>query len=74
MIGPKITVKKSCFDCDVCVSEKYRCQSDSGYDLYCAHPEFKERKRFGDSDWSTPEWCPELNAKSNFCRINATKK
>ena len=58
MIGPKVTTQRSCFDCEVCVSESYRVQSDSGQDVYCTHPSLAERKRIGDTNWETPDWCP----------------
>lgn len=58
MLGPKVTTHRSCFDCEVCVSESYRVQSDSGQDVYCTHPSLAERKRIGDTNWETPDWCP----------------
>src|ERR1700679_3986849 len=69
-IGPEVTIKKSCFNCKVCTSESYRCQSDSGSDVYCSHPAFKDmpsgRKRIGDTTWETPEWCPaKTSAKAS---------
>ena len=56
--GPEVTVKYSCFNCKFEVSESYRCQGDSGQDVYCTHPSFSERKRVGDTSWSTPDFCP----------------
>lgn len=55
--GPKITIKRSCFECCHCISESYTCQSDSGHDVYCGA---MEKKRIGDTNWSTPDWCPLL--------------
>lgn len=60
MIGPKIEVKRSCTDCEVCQSESYAVQGDSGFRVYCAHPSLPQRKRIGDTAWSTPDWCPVI--------------
>lgn len=57
-IGPKATIKRSCADCEVCQGERYTCQSDSGTDVYCAHPSLPVRRIIGDSRWDTPPWCP----------------
>lgn len=57
-IGPKTTVKRSCADCEVCQGERYTCQSDSGRDVYCAHPSLPQRRIIGDTRWDTPQWCP----------------
>jgi hypothetical protein len=67
-IGPKITIRRSCADCAVCQGERYTCQSDSGTDVYCAHPSFPQRRIIGDSRWDTPQWCPagpELAARAD---------
>lgn len=58
-IGPKVSLSlnKTCFSCKYERSESYRCQSDSGHDVYCDHPEVNG-KRIGDSSWNTPDWCP----------------
>lgn len=63
MHGPKVTVSLSCFECDFCKTEWYTYQSDSGTDVYCIHPNTydtvaTEHKLIGDSNWSTPQWCP----------------
>lgn len=63
MQGPRLKVEMSCFDCDYCVGESYRCQGDSGTDVYCIHPSMADtvatpRKLIGDTNWSTPAWCP----------------
>lgn len=58
--GPREEISRSCNGCRACVSESYRCQSDSGQDVYCAHPALPERKRIGDTTWSTPDWCPMI--------------
>jgi hypothetical protein len=57
MIGPKI--KHHCMGCECHEQERYQCQGDSGFDHYCKHPDFPERKSIGDS-YITPEWCPVL--------------
>lgn len=56
--GPRITIKASCFGCPFEQSESYRVQSDSGSDVYCAHPSFENRQRVGDTIWDTPDFCP----------------
>lgn len=56
--GPKVTISFSCSDCQYCKSESYRCQGDSGHDVFCEHPNFEERKRVGDTNWNTPDYCP----------------
>ena len=63
MEGPKVTIKLSCFDCDFCTGESYYCQGDSGTDVYCIHPSAvdavaTQRRQVGDSNWTTPGWCP----------------
>lgn len=63
MKGPRVEVKLNCFDCDYCVGESYACQGDSGTDVYCIHPSVVDttaapRNVIGDSNWSTPLWCP----------------
>ena len=60
--GPRITVKLSCFDCKHESSENYQVQGDSGHKVFCTHPAVaKQPRRIGDTDWSTPMWCPFLN-------------
>lgn len=56
--GPRIQIKASCFDCVHCISESYRVQGDSGYNVYCNHPKFPEKKHISSSSWNTPDWCP----------------
>jgi len=56
--GPTVKISYSCFECTYCTSERYRCQGDSGSDVYCEHPDFKEKKSVGDTNWSTPDFCP----------------
>lgn len=57
-IGPEITIRKSCSGCKYCVTEHYHVQGDSGFDKYCCHPTFEERRYIGLS-WNTPDFCPE---------------
>ena len=67
-IGPKTTIKRSCFDCEVCQTERYSCQGDSGTDVYCAHPSLPKRRIIGDTQWDTPTWCPaqpEITARAD---------
>lgn len=61
--GPTERITRRCSDCKACVSESYKCQSDSGHDVYCAHPSLPERKLIGDTTWSTPDWCPAIAAR-----------
>ena len=55
MIGPKITIQASCYNCEHCRTERYAVQGDSGTDVSCAAV---ENKPVGDSCWDTPAWCP----------------
>ena len=56
--GPKVTVRRSCSDCEACNSESYAVQGDSGHYVYCEHPSLPESKYIGDTNWNTPHWCP----------------
>lgn len=56
--GPKITLSVSCFGCQYEKSESYRCQGDSGQNVYCTHSALTERTYVGDTRWDTPAWCP----------------
>lgn len=56
-IGPSVTVKRSCMGCKYERSQSYRVQGDSGHDIFCDHPE-AGGKTVGDTNWSTPDWCP----------------
>lgn len=68
-VGPDVKIEMSCTGCDVCTSEHYVCQSDSGYDIYCNHLLFvnkpNSRKRIGTSR-DTPTWCPAYVDSSNL--------
>lgn len=55
MIGPKVTIKLSCFECVHCASTSYTCQGDSGSDVYC---KAMDNRTIGDTTWNTPDWCP----------------
>jgi hypothetical protein len=59
MIGPKVKIQASCFNCEHCKTERYAVQSDSGTDVRCGAV---DNKYIGDSRWDTPDWCPFLSA------------
>lgn len=58
--GPALTVLRSCQGCEHEESDYYAVQGDSGHKVYCTHS--GERRRIGDTTWSTPDWCPYLSA------------
>lgn len=89
MHGPRVRIELSCFDCDFCTSDRYTCQGDSGHDVYCIYPNKVDtvatrRRHVGDSNWSTPTWCPLRQAAINkmvtglsgegVCRMNSQRK
>src|SRR6185369_14051329 len=39
-LGPRVTVSRSCFDCEACESVSYAIQGDCGHDVSCTHPAF----------------------------------
>ena len=57
MIGPTVTITKSCSACECERSESYAVQGDSGMHVYCEHPAIAKR-RIGNDNWRTPDWCP----------------
>jgi hypothetical protein len=59
--GPKVTVERSCFDCDHVRTKHYAVQGDSGCDVACAAA---GGRAIGDTTWKTPDWCPALPAPS----------
>lgn len=64
--SPRITVRLSCFECNHEDSTSYRCQSDSGHNVFCNHPDVVKDgkpKRIGDTTWDTPMWCPFLTRR-----------
>jgi hypothetical protein len=67
--GPTVTIRRSCFDCSYMTSERYRCQGDSGHDVYCCHPSFDGRRHVSSSSWNTPNWCPFVGKESSGARI-----
>lgn len=69
-IGPRIEVKKRCSGCDYKKSESYAVQGDSGHDVYCTHPSVG-KKYIGDTNWTTPPWCP---AKRSLLRNAAMQE
>jgi hypothetical protein len=79
--GPKTTYTQSCSGCVHCEAKHYRVQGDNGYLLYCIHPKFSPsgndlssvgKRHIGDTNWTTPEWCPVLEAqRSNVLKLSA---
>jgi hypothetical protein len=72
-VGPHLHLSARCFGCKFERSVSYRCQSDSGHDIYCDHPEAQGR-RVGDTNWNTPDWCPEGAAMLSARRSIAALK
>ena len=64
--GPEVKVSRRCTGCKALISEPYQVQSDSGCNLYCAHPAFSHldgsRKYIADSCRDTPDWCPAASS------------
>ena len=60
MIGPRVTIEKSCYGCECEKVEHYAVQGDSGCYVNCTHKAVGE-KRIGNDSWTTPEWCPADN-------------
>ena len=58
--GPAVTVRMSCYGCLHETSERYACQGDSGFDVYCNHASYPERRHISISASTTPKWCPCL--------------
>lgn len=56
--GPFLRVTATCSGCKYERTKGYRCQGDSGRDVYCDHPS-SEGRHVGDTKWDTPDWCPE---------------
>lgn len=61
--GPLRTVNLSCSGCKYEHSESYKCQGDSGHDVYCTHPAAPREEGapmafIADTNWRTPGWCP----------------
>lgn len=56
--GPTVKKSYNCFECTYCTSERYMWQFISGSYVYCEHPDFKEKKYVGDTNYSTPDFCP----------------
>lgn len=57
--GPSIRLDMSCFGCKFVRSKSYAVQGDSGHRVTCSAV---DGKYIGDSNWSTPEWCPKRAA------------
>ena len=58
--GPKLTTEASCFECEYCESASYAVQGDSGFTVYCKHPNAPQDVTIGDTTWRTPDWCPVM--------------
>ena len=58
--GPRVRFDASCFDCAYEHSEHYAVQGDSGCDVTCTHPDAPDKRDIGDTNWTTPKWCPLL--------------
>lgn len=66
--GPEIRIELSCFPCKHVKTEHYACQSDSGTDWFCAHPEAvapgaNPKRRIDGYGANTPGWCPLRHAR-----------
>ena len=57
--GPSVTITYSCGRCKHHTSERFQCQSDSGYDITCNHP-YIGQKHVASYGTRTPDWCPLL--------------
>jgi hypothetical protein len=73
MMGPKVKLELSCFECVHCHATRYTCQGDSGSDVTCAA---MDHRRIGDTTWATPDWCPfrESAIKEMIAGIGATAR
>ncbi len=61
--GPRLMVVSSCLGCAYVLTTSYRVQGDSGTYVFCAHSAHAGiPRKVGDTNWTTPEWCPELPA------------
>lgn len=52
--GPKLFLQVRCDGCIYEKSEYYACQSDTGFDYTCHHPDIKGKHLPS----LTPDWCP----------------
>ena len=59
--GPLVTIRRSCNGCAYERSESYVVQGGSGFHVSCVHPRIG-RRNIGDTTWSTPQWCPFVEA------------
>ena len=65
-IGPALKIVASCGGCVHEHCKSYAVQGDSGNDVYCMHPEAKNKNAtngygyIADTTWTTPAWCPLL--------------
>lgn len=68
-VGPAIAVE--CHGCSFNRNERYVMQGDTGRDVFCTEPSVAEPnggdKYIGDTNWTTPEWCPfRIDALENI--------
>lgn len=56
--GPRLMLVASCLGCEYVQTREYRLQVQ----VSCAHPSFGPPARVGDTNWKTPNWCPEYAA------------
>jgi hypothetical protein len=63
--GPLTVVR--CIGCRHLQSESYQVQKDSGTDYWCGNPHIitlpLNERYIGDSDTTTPDWCPVLDQR-----------
>lgn len=72
--GPEVTLRATCSGCSHEVTEYYVCQSDTGFNDYCSHPDIisqslllSKRRMPG---YLTPEWCPILDVAINAAKAS----
>ena len=58
--GPSVQFDASCFGCAYEHREHYAAQGDSGCNVTCMHPDASHKRDIGDTNWTTPKWCPLL--------------
>ncbi len=58
-VGPQFSLNASCYGCVHVRGVNYVEPGRAGCKIYCDHPD-RPGRRVGDSDWSTPSWCPLL--------------
>jgi len=69
-VGPSLKIVTSCDGCDHEHSDSYSVPGDWGQNVYCTHPEAKNKRPttglgyIGDTTWKTPSWCPILDVSA----------